>query len=233
MGADRRFEIPERCRALGRTAGFVRRLQAAEDFIRAFVERVAPPKSLDDSDEAWTQAIRKRFIEICPKACYALPSDHMTAKGEYLADCTWAEESNGKRLLLACESEWGTCQYGRTYWPHVEYGFEKLLAIKAPFKVLIFSSYDKPGGSKPNAETNFSFGHARQRLGTSLRNYAHHIPGEVYIFIDFPQTGIAGDNGRYQSLIWLATKPRADKVELQVGPTGNLIRPTEFNVQWA
>jgi hypothetical protein len=107
---------------------------------------------LDESDGQWTQSIRRRFIEICPEGCYALPDYPWTAKGEFLVDVTWAEEHNGQRILLACESEWGTSWYGKVRWSRVEEDFEKLLPIKAPFKVLIFSSDSKLAESKSTVE---------------------------------------------------------------------------------
>ena len=223
MGNDCKFEISEQCREFGdaREEILSEKLKVAKKFIEKFVAKVAPPMSVDDSDEAWTQSVRKRFIEICPEGCYALPGDAVTRKGEYLADYTWAEKMNGKRVLLASESEWGSGRYGRVHWTPVEHDFEKLLAIKAPFKVLIFSSICEPYGSKQ--ETDFTFEYAKQQIKASLQNYGHHEPGEVYIFIDFPQTRKSG-SGKYQSFIWLAKKFGKDEVEFEKGPDGNLVR---------
>jgi hypothetical protein len=225
MGNESKFEIPEKCRGLGDTEEKIlsEKLKVAKKFIEKFVEKVATPNSVDNSDEAWTQSVRKRYIEMCPDGCYVLPSDPLTRRGEYLTDYIWAEEENGKRVLFASESEWGSGRYGKIHWTPVEYDFEKLLAIKAPFKVLIFSSICEPYGSKQ--ETNFSFEYAKQRIKASLQNYGHHIPGEVYIFIDFLQTGIPGGNGKYQSFIWLANKFGKEEVELLEGPGSDLIRP--------
>lgn len=203
METEARFEIPELCRAFG-VANFKERLYTARALIEQFVKNVAPPKALDDRDEAWTRSVRRRFIEMCPKDCYPSPNDPDTRKGEYLVDYTWAEVNKGKRVLLACESEWGTEWYGKTVWSRVEHDFEKLLAVKAPFKVLIFSSYGKPGGSKPSLDVNFSFDFAKERVRASLGNYGHHLAGEVYILTDFPQTGVQNSKGRYEYAIWLS-----------------------------
>jgi len=223
MGKDLKFEIPENCRELGDAGEEILRekLKVAKMFIERFVERVAPPKSVDDSDEAWTQSVRRRFIEICPEGCYALPGDPLTRKGEFLADYTWAEEENGKRVLLASESEWGSGRFGRIHWTPVEHDFEKLLAIKAPFKVLIFSSICEPSGTME--ETDFSFEYAKERIKASLQNYGHRLPGEVYIFIDFPQTREPGP-GKYQSFIWLARQFGKAEVEFENTGGKNLSR---------
>jgi len=98
------------------------------------------------------------------------------------------------------------------------------LAIKAPFKVLIFSSICKPEGLMQ--EVNFSFEYAKKRLKTSLENYGHHLPGEVYIFIDFPQTRKSGGNGKYQSFICYATRFGKSEVKYEDSGSGELKRPT-------
>jgi hypothetical protein len=225
MSDNRKLVISEVCRVLGKRS-LNRRREFAETFVKRLFEAPAPPKEVDDRDEAWTRWIRTRLIEICPKDCYALPDDPSTVKGEYLVDYTWAEEEIGKRVLLACESEWGTGWFGSTNWYRVEHDFEKLLAVKAPFKVLMFSSCCEPGKSRPGQETNFSLEYAQRRLRTSLANYWHHIPGEFYIFIDLPQTGKQGDDGVYTSFFWSAEKfGKANEVEFEVGWKDKLARP--------
>jgi hypothetical protein len=87
---------------------------------------------------------------------------------------------------------------------------------------LIFSSSPKPDTLKP--ETDFTFEHAKKRLGLSLGNYLHHLPGEVYIFLDFPQARKEGGNGEYKSLFWIAKRLGETKVELEKGPSGELTR---------
>jgi hypothetical protein len=229
MSNDCKFIIPEECREFGEKNIGTRR-EIAKEFVEKFVEKVAPPKSMDDSDEAWTQSVRRRFIEICPKDCYPLPGDPLTRKGEYLVDYTWAEEENGKRVLLASESEWGSDRFGKINWSSVEHDFEKLLAIKAPFKVLIFSSISKPYGLMQ--ETNFSTEFAKIRLKVSLEDYGHHFPGEVYIFIDFPQTRVENGNGIYRSFIWIAEKLGKVEVKFEASEEHGLKRLTEFETQW-
>lgn len=222
MADIRRFEIPKECQDFGET-NFDTRLRVAKRFVEEFVRTVAPLKEVDARDAAWTLAVRRQLIEICPKGCYALPDDPYAAKGGYLADFTWLEEGRMKRLLLACQTEWGTGWSGGTNWAFVERSLEKLLAIKAPLKVLIFSSVGKPYGTME--ETEFSFEYAKIRLKASLENYRHHLPGEAYIFVDFPQTRIQNGDGEYRSLIWLAKKFGRQAVKLEPGPKGALIRP--------
>lgn len=222
MGDDYRFEIPVDCRQFAE-GGSVERRRVAMSFIEEFVKTVAP-SNRDESDRAWTRSIRKRLIDIRPEYCYASPNNPNKAKGEYLVDYTWEEENNGKRVLLVCESEWGSGRYGTTNWSPVEYDFEKLLAVKAPFKVLIFSSCCKSSESKPNLEVDFPIEYTKKKLKKSLENYWHHLPGEVYIFIDFPATGEKDRPGIYRSFIWLAEKHGKADVTFEDGPNGDLVR---------
>lgn len=227
MGDDSRFDIPEECRDFDE-ANFDKRRQVAKKFVEKFVEKVAPPKG-HDSDKEWTESERARFIEICPKDCLVCPKDAHTRKGEFLVDFSWAEEGGGKRLLLACESEWGSVTAWKIHWAPVESDFEKLLSVKAPLKVLIFSSNFKRSGSDgDNIHDDFSIGFAKRRLEASLRGYGHNIPGEAYIFLDFPRMGDKNSEGIYRSLIWLAEKYGDTNVSLDDLAEGPLIRPPEI-----
>ncbi len=228
MGDDCKFEIPEACRELGNTSveSLNEKRHVAKNFIQAFTKNVAPHKDLYETNEVWTKSVRGRFIDICTSDCYAIPKDRCTKRGEFLVDYIWEEKENGRRILLAGESEWGSDRYGKSHWYLVEEDFEKLLAIKAPFKVLIFSSYCNLGESQGAVEGDFSIGFAMKRLEASLRNYGHHIPGEVYIFIDFPQTGDKNSTGIYQSFIWTARNFGKADVEFEDSGNGELIRST-------
>jgi hypothetical protein len=230
MGNDSKFKIPEECRGFGE-GNLDERLKVARSFIKTFAEKVAPPKSVDDSDGAWTQSIRRRFFEICPEDCYALPDAPWNRRGEFLADVTWAEIDREKRILLACEIEWGTSWQGKTHWSHVSEAFEKLLPVKAPFKVFIFSSDYTLKGPDRTAKGDSSIEFAKEKLKLSLENYGHHLPGEVYILIDFPQTRIRNGNGKYRSFIWTAKKLGRAEVNLEGDEVRGLKRPTESYIK--
>jgi hypothetical protein len=226
MGNESRFKIPENCRGLGdaRETIYDEKLKVAKKFIEKFVERVATPKNVDESDGAWTQSVRRRFFEICPEDCYPLPDAPWNAKGEFLADITWAEIGKDKRLLLACEIEWGTGWHANTNWFQVAEHFEKLLPVKASFKVFILSSDEPLDKAKRIVERDFLIEFAREKLAASLERYGHHLAGEVYIFIDFPRTHKPRTSGIYRSFIWLAKEFGKQEVKLMKGPGGDLIR---------
>jgi hypothetical protein len=195
------------------------RLDTTKQFVEEFVQLLAPPKDVDESCEAWTKAVRERFDLMCPDDSEFVPRKSAGTK-EYLVDFAWLEMGQGGRVLLACESEWASDSYGRhTFWGYVEEDFEKLLAVKAPFKVLIFSSTAKHLRTDPDPKIDFTIEYAKKRLESSLANYSHNLAGENYIFIDFPATGEPGGNGRFEAFAWIAN--RCGKAEVKWEPLGN------------
>jgi hypothetical protein len=93
-----------------------------------------------------------------------------------------------------------------TRWGLVEDDFEKLLAVKAPFKLLIFSSIPESLRTNPDPEVDFSIHRAIDNLKKSLQGYWHHLSGETYILLDFPATGVKGGDGVFDAYIWIAEK---------------------------
>jgi hypothetical protein len=219
---DEQFDIPLECRAFDEE-NLGKRLEVAKGFVAAFVENLAPPKGLDDLNKEWTKSVRRRLKVICTSGCYMCPPDPNSSKGEFLLDFSWGEKKFPQRILLAGESEWGSDRFGEKHWYRVEEDFEKLLSVKAPFKVLIFSSNCNIEDSESAVDRDFSIGFAKQKLKASLEGYGHHLAGEVYIFIDFPETGDKNGLGVYRSFIWLVNKfGDAGEVSFENGPNGTL-----------
>ncbi|MGO9776977.1 MAG: hypothetical protein ACLPM3_10380 [Terracidiphilus sp.] len=223
MGNDCKFEIPKECRDFSET-NFVERMRVAKSFIQEITKQVAPQKEIEDSNAAWTTSVRSRFINLCPSDCCPRPDDPRTKRGEFLVDYTWEEKEKGKRVLLAAESEWVIDRWAKSHWYLVEQDFEKLLSVKATFKVLIFSSILKLAKSQATFMGPFTPEFAKERLAASLGNYGHHLPGEVYIFIDFLQTGVPGGDMIYQSFLWLSKKYGKSDVEFEDVGRGLLTR---------
>lgn len=222
MTANSRFKIHGSCRSLP-AKNFEKRRATANSFVLAFVKRIAPHKRDDNSNQQWTRVLRSKFIDLCPNDCSAYPPNAATRKGEFLVDYTWEEKAGGKRLLLAAESEWASVGWGRTSWSLVDQDLEKLLAVKAPFKVLIFSSKNKHKHRLLEGK-DFSFEYVRKKLKDSLEPYAHHLAGEVYIFIDFPETREPEGDGIYRSFTWVVEQTGRNTVMFSDGPNGKLHR---------
>jgi hypothetical protein len=138
-----------------------------------------------------------------------------------------------RRIILACEIEWGTNWHGKTNWSQVAEKFEKLLPVKAPFKVFVFSSDVNSKEPQESVDVDFGFARAKNQLSASLNGYGHHLPGEVYIFLDFPKTHKRNSAGIYRYFI-LAINEDGTIEEAQEGSNGvKLLRPTELEVKWA
>ena len=222
---DEEFDIPPECRGFDEE-NLGKRLEVAKEFVVAFASKAVPSMSVDEKNKEWTKSVRRCLKVICTSECYMCPPDPERSKGEFLVDFSWAEIKFPQRILLAGESEWGTDKFGEKRWDRVEEDFEKLLSIKAPFKVLIFPSNWNIGDSESARDRDFSIGFAKQKLKGSLEGYGHHLAGEVYIFIDFPEGGDKNGPGVYRSFIWLVKKSGdAGEVSFENGPNGTLSRP--------
>jgi hypothetical protein len=99
------------------------------------------------------------------------------------------------------------------------------LSIKAPFKLLLFSSLPYPRKTYPDPNLDFSIQHALDRIKISLRDYPHY-PGETYMLLDFPATAVTGGDGVYDAYIWIAEKKLEEEVEIDPLASGKLNRPT-------
>jgi len=91
-------------------------------------------------------------------------------KGEFLTDFSLFDERLGCRV--ACESEWGRLD-------SIGWGFDKLMAVKADVKILVFQMKH---GSEPKLPTA-----VKKRLAEeALADCCHHYPGhEYYLLIQF------------------------------------------------
>lgn len=101
-----------------------------------------------------------------------------------------ADEKNSQwRIILAIESE---LDDSRRRAKEIVNDFEKLLAVKSPFKLMIFSSQ----------KTGFTNVDIRNELKKSIDGYSHHLLGETYIFIDYNENNVEGINGSFIAHIW-------------------------------
>ncbi|MGA2888535.1 MAG: hypothetical protein ABSE51_10830 [Terracidiphilus sp.] len=91
--------------------------------------------------------------------------------------------------MLVVESEIDDTKYRRQ---PIEKDFEKLLAVKSLFKLMIFST-EKRGFTNDNAIEAF---------GLYLEPYGHHLLGETYIFIDYNESNPQGVNGSFIAHTW-------------------------------
>jgi hypothetical protein len=146
---------------------------------------------LSDSRAEWTLWIKTNLHRlISAREFYISPSSPSSTKGEYLTlDMTVEERAFPKRIVLAVESEIIDTKYRGQ---EIEKDFEKLLAVKSPFKLMVFSS-ERYGFTNEKAVAMFE---------RSLAGYGHHLLGETYLFIDYNENNVEGINGSFIAHIW-------------------------------
>jgi len=96
-----------------------------------------------------------------------------------------------KRIILAAESE---LDDSKVRGERVEQDFEKLLAVKSPFKLMVYSSARE-------GCTNLAI---VEKLELNIQNYGHHLMGETYIFMDYNEH--SGKNGSFIAHTWQLCK---------------------------
>ena len=184
---DRAMEGSESCRTLPGD-NLEDRKRTADELIQLLRSpgSNAPPS---DRRGEWTRWIKENLYGLFDRAEYDIsPSIADSTKGEYLTlDITVEEIKSQKRVVLAVESELDDSRHRVN---EILNDFEKLLAVKCAFKLLIFSSRKR----------DFTNEDIRRKLENDLDCYGHHLKGETYIFIDYNED--SGANGSFFAHTW-------------------------------
>ncbi len=93
---------------------------------------------------------------------------------EWLLDLAWWQPGQG--TALACECEWGNSG-------EILHKFEKLLAVKAPLKLMIVASR-RAGAERQDILFRTDTEAILKVLGTSLIDFSQHVAGETYILLE-------------------------------------------------
>jgi hypothetical protein len=126
---------------------------------------------------AWTAALKLILKEDgdtqdC-ESLYRLKGDDSSS--EFLLDFVWWKRfGTSEGALLACESEFGNPRYRSNDIKAIGSDFWKLLAFKAPVKMMVF---DVITGADREREI-------LRLLTTFMRSYIAHVEGELYLFVD-------------------------------------------------
>ena len=149
-----------------------------DELVRTLIERLLADirKSGNPDDKsAWTMSLKrvmknlaadKRFGDGVRYYGHCVdddPDDH-----EWLLDVIWFRADDG--VLLALESEWERRTTG-----FVRDDFQKLLATKAPIKLMLFDS----GGKEKNRSDFIA------DMQTCAWRFTQHLKHELYYIIDF------------------------------------------------
>ena|ERR1019366_4397504 len=151
------------------------------ELLRTVRSRAEKLKKLNPKREftAWTSAVKAVLEEIGIKKnkhYESLYSSKEKELHEFLVDFTWWDKKN-KVTVLACECEFGNTRDEPGNPGRVGEDFDKLLSVKASFKLMIFDSYE----SKKNTGQTQKILH---NLSSRFRGFGQHIAGEIYILLD-------------------------------------------------
>ena len=107
-------------------------------------------RKIDGANDArWTRVVKEQFIQLGKQYGYfTCTSGFEECDGEWLFDLCWyanndpkyepdVEKRHMSQFVLALESEWNPS------FTHIKGDFEKLLVVKAPFKVMIFQASNR------------------------------------------------------------------------------------------
>lgn len=122
----------------------------------------------EEGDKAWTQAVRETLYEIGRRLKYEPAcSQKEPAGSEVMLDQVWFPMEGDQHFVFAMECEWGNPQ-------QVRYDFRKLVHVKAPLKMLVYTAKDN---SKRMAK--------HEQIKDALIHYPYHVEGECYMFVEF------------------------------------------------
>jgi len=179
-----------------------------EEFCRSIVR--ARGLGLDERHGDWTDAVKNSWQRLGRRHGYSpFLNDNRRKSGSFLWDVAWCVEDRVRpksppcgagipglkfpsrpyrRLALVTQVEWGRqgqrprTQVFRQNLEEVFRDFYKLLDAKSQTKVMVYTSWRYPKQGGPTG----LFVQGFERL---LADYACHLPGEQYLFIEFHDSG--------------------------------------------
>lgn len=136
---------------------------------------------------------------------------HQHDNHEWLLDLSWWEPGRG--TVLACECEWGNAG-------EIVHDFEKLLAIKAPLKLMIFCSR-RAGAEREDVLLRTDIDAILQAVGTALLDFNQHVAGETYVLLEHVES-----NSTFRAYEFRA--PKDGKLEISIHKLKELFRRIEI-----
>ncbi|HZL27491.1 MAG TPA: hypothetical protein VFC39_13280 [Acidobacteriaceae bacterium] len=170
-------------------------VQLAVDMRLRLPEMAKKHPATDSGRSEYTRAIWNYFDEnFQRKYGWTLYPDTEPKKGrvagEFMTDFALFDNKRGFRI--ACESEWGDLD-------HIDWAFDKLRAVKAEIKILVFQ--------RGHGSTDLLSEEVAKRIRPYLAKCGHHhAKHEFYLFIQFD-----GDNAKL--FIWEPTEDGPFEVE--------------------
>jgi len=133
-----------------------------------------------ENDTAWTQAVRQTLDKIARSLDYdPVCSRKEPACSEVMLDQVWFPLEGDQHFVFAMECEWGNQRdrKGKKYdavAKDVRYDFRKLLHVKAPLKMLVYT-----------ADNDSMRTAIHRQVKDAMIHYPYHVEGECYVFVEF------------------------------------------------
>jgi hypothetical protein len=161
----------------------------------------AQPKA---GNAEWTRQVKGFLREIAQEL--ENPADNLSIEvlytnatpdtHEFLLDVVWwcrqGKPTKTEFMALAAEIEWASFWWGspgESLANHIRdrvgEDFGKLTVVKSPLKLMIFCT-DKSGPERTHGPMQQV---VLAEIDRYLKPYAHHLPGEVYVFMDVASDG--------------------------------------------
>lgn len=142
----------------------------ADELATKLVRRVCEELKNESPDRDWTTVVLDELRRLGKdvKKCKVSP-DKQYDEGAFLLDQVWWKNAELNDIALAVESEWGG---NKAVW----HDFGKLLAIKAPMKLMVYgtSNHEKRGSTvRAGIERLY------------MEKFTHHVAGEQYMLFEF------------------------------------------------
>jgi hypothetical protein len=139
--------------------------EVSREIVAGLPPQLKDPFSLNIT---WTVAINKQLHDMGKKREFMVCCHGSRDQGEWLLDVVWMK-ADQHRIVLGVESEWGARA-------EVEDDFDKLISIKSPRKLLLFSTSTDRGEAE-----------VIKRLESNMLAYPYHFEGEEYMAINVRQ----------------------------------------------
>lgn len=105
---------------------------------------------------------------------FVTDSEQSRTERDWLLDVVWWEPGRG--VVLAANCQWGNA--GK-----IAHDFQRLLAVKAPMKFMVFGSR-QAGGERQDIALRTDIDAILRALGIHLIDFSQHVEGELFVLLE-------------------------------------------------
>ncbi len=139
---------------------------------------------------------------------FVTDSERSRTDRDWLLDVVWWDPGHG--VVLAANCRWGNAG-------QIAHGFQRLLAVKAPTKFMVFGSR-QAGGERQDIALRTDIDAVLQALGIQLIDFSQHVEGETFGLLEHVEEDSAFRAYEFQV-------PVDGKLSAKYEHAGRLFRP--------